>query len=77
MAKGRRPTNTGATAPRSESDTTKLSYANEEGGCATTESEGTRMRRSWGKDSFLPPNKRRPEHPPAGGNAKKRRVLGI
>lgn len=36
---------------------TKHDDENEEGGCATTESERTRMRRSWGEDAFLPPNK--------------------
>ena len=78
MAKGRRPTNAGATVSRSGSDTTKHPYANEDGGCARVESEGTRMNPSWGKDASFPQTRGRPEAPaPQGGEQGNRRHRGI
>ena len=80
MAKGRRPTNTGATVSRSGSDTTTLSYAMEDGGCARVESEGTRMNLSWGKDASSPQTRAAPKLPPRRAESKEKaaqRNLGL
>jgi len=80
MAKGRRPTNIGGTESRSESDTTKHSYANEDGGCARVESEGTRMNPSWGKDASFPQTRAAPKLPPRRAESKEeaaQRNLGL
>lgn len=60
MAKGRRPPSIGGTKPKSGSDTTKLPYANEDGGCARPDSEGTRRRPKLGEGCVLPPNQEPP-----------------
>ncbi len=67
MAKGRAPTRLEGTF--SKVTTTPL-MKTRKGVVRRADSEGTRRSPSWGKESFLPPNKSRPELSPTGESAR-------
>ena len=70
---GRAPTLNEVDESRSGSDKINTKMKTRRGVVRWAESEGTRMSPSWGEDSFLSPNKSRPELLLASDSARIRR----